>query len=84
MMMNNTEPIFKQVKICETFEQCHVMKHLGHFDSIVPSLVCILTKQHGVRDGKTPLENRWKWCFQDSKFQNGPRCLGPQELVPFV
>ena len=25
---------------------------LGHFDSIVPSLACILTKQHGVRVGK--------------------------------
>ena len=25
---------------------------LGHFDSIVPSLARILTKQHGVRSGK--------------------------------
>ena len=25
---------------------------LGHFDGIVPSLACILTKQHGVRGGK--------------------------------
>ena len=24
------------------------MEHLGHFDSIVSSLVCILTKQHGI------------------------------------
>ena len=28
------------------------MEHLGHFDGIVPSLACILTKQHGVRSEK--------------------------------
>ena len=28
------------------------MEHLGHFEGIVPSLVCILTNQHGVRIGK--------------------------------
>ena len=28
------------------------MERLGYFDSIVPSLVCILTKQHGVHGGK--------------------------------
>ena len=28
---------------------------------------CILTKQHGIRGGE-PLENPWKWHFQDSKF----------------
>ena len=28
------------------------MECLGHFDSIVPSLACILTKQNGVRSGK--------------------------------
>ena len=59
---------------------------LGHFDSIVPSLARILTKQHGVRSGKysVPLENLWKGHFQDSKFQTVPRYLGPQELVPLV
>ena len=30
-----------------------------------------------------PLENPWKWHFRDSKFQNVPRCLGPQEIAPF-
>ena len=31
---------------------CNVVEHLGHFDGIVPSLACILTKQHGVRSEK--------------------------------
>ena len=59
------------------------MERLGDFDSIVPSLVCIPTKQHGVCGGKyllkTPERN-----FRDTKFQNAPRCLGPKELVPLV
>ena len=29
---------------------------------------------------KTP----WKCHFRDSKFQNVPSCLGPQELVPLA
>ena len=28
------------------------MEHLGHFNGIIPSLGCILIKQHGVRGGK--------------------------------
>ena len=31
--------------MCETFEPCDVMECLRHFDSIVPSLACILMKQ---------------------------------------
>ena len=38
--------------MCETFAPCNVVEHLGHFDGIVPSLACILTKQHGVHGGK--------------------------------
>ena len=34
------------------FEPCDVLERLGHFNSIIPSLACILTKQHGVRGGK--------------------------------
>ena len=51
------------------------MECLGHFDSIVPSLARILTKQHGVRSGKysVPLENLKKGHFQDSNFQTVPR-----------
>ena len=33
---------------------------------------------------KIPLENPWKCHFWDSKFQNVPRYLSPQELVPLV
>ena len=33
---------------------------------------------------KIPLEKSWKCHFQDSKFQNVPRCLGPSGLVPLV
>ena len=36
----------------ETFEPCDVVERLGHFNSIVPSLVSILTKQHGPPGGK--------------------------------
>ena len=34
------------------FEPCDVVECLGHFDSIVHSLVCIPTKQHGLGGGK--------------------------------
>ena len=33
---------------------------------------------------KIHLENPWRRHFRDFKFQNVPRCLGPQELVPLV
>ena len=33
---------------------------------------------------KIPLENPWKHHFRDSNFQNVPRCLRAQELVPLV
>ena len=31
-----------------------------------------------------PLENPCKRHLRDSNFQNAPRCLSPQELVPLV
>ena len=40
------------VYIYETFKLCHVVKHVGHFGGIVPSLACILMKQHGVHGEK--------------------------------
>ena len=51
-------------------------KRLRHFDGIVPSLACMSAVE-------IPLENLWKCHFRDL-FQNVPRCLGPQELVPLV
>ena len=57
-VLNDSECIFKQVKICEMFEPCDVVEHLEHFGGIVPSFACILTKQHAVHGGnwllKTP------------------------------
>ena len=35
---------------------CDVLERLGHFDGIVPSLLCILTKQHGICSGKCLLK----------------------------
>ena len=55
--------------MCETFEPCDVMECLGHFDSIVPSLACIPTKQW-LPGGKYLLKTPG-----DSKFQNVPTCL---------
>ena len=37
-VLNNIERMFKQVQICETFEPCNVVEHLGHFDGIASNL----------------------------------------------
>ena len=66
------------------FEPCNVVERLGHFDGVVPSLACILTKQHGVHGGKYLLKTPANAIPETTKFQNVPRCLGPQELVPLV
>ena len=47
----------------------NVMEHLGHFNSIVLSLACILMKQHVVCGGKYLLEtpqNPWKMSLDAS------------------
>ena len=38
------------------FKPCDVLESLGHFNSIVASLVCILMKQRAVRGEKCPLK----------------------------
>ena len=64
---------------------CNIVERLGLFEGIVPSLVCILTKQDMWHPRwKMPLGNPWKRHFWGSKIQNIPRCLAPQELVPLV
>ena len=83
-VLNDIECIFKQAWICETFEPCNVVEWLEHFDDIVPSLACILMKQRWHPRWKIPFENPWKLHFQDSKFQNVPRHLSPQEIMPLV
>ena len=57
-VLNDSECIFKQVKICEMFELCNTMEHLRHFSGVVSSLVCMLTKQHGFCSGKYLLKTR--------------------------
>ena len=59
------------------------MECLGHFNGSSQSFV-FSDETTWRLQWKIPLENPWKWHFQDSKFQNVPRCLGPQELVPLV
>ena len=39
------------------FEPCDVLECQGHFDGIVPSLACILTKHNGVCSGKHLLKS---------------------------
>ena len=39
------------------FEPCDVVERLGHFNGIILSLACILTKQLGVRGGKFLLKS---------------------------
>ena len=69
------------------FELCDVVECMGHFDDIVLSLACILDvflPNNMVSTVEIPLVNPWKWHFQDSKFENVPRCLSPKKLVPLV
>ena len=65
-------------------EPCNVVKCLGHFNGIVPSLVCILDvfwRNNMASVVDIPLGNPWKWHFWDSKnFQNVPRCLALRNL----
>ena len=46
-----------------------VMERLGHFDGIVPSLACILTKQHGVRGGKYLMKTPGNAISDDLNFK---------------
>ena len=39
------------------FEPCDVVERLGHFNGIILSLTCILTKQLGLRGGKFLLKS---------------------------
>ena len=44
------------------FKPRDVMECLGNFDGIVPSLACILTKQHGIHGGKYLLKPPGNGC----------------------
>ena len=62
------------------FELCNVVECLGHFNDIVPSLKCVLTKQHGVCGGKYFLKNPCKRHFRNSKFQMSLDALALKNL----
>ena len=78
--MNDIEQSYTQTGLyCETFEPCDVMECLEHFDGFVPSLACILTKQHGVRGGKYLLKTPGNAISKTLIFKMS---LDAQELVP--
>ena len=51
------------------FELCDVWERLRHFDSILPSLACILMKQHCVRGGKYLLKTPGKTISETLNFK---------------
>ena len=62
------------------FEPCDVLERLGHFDGIVPSLACILTKQRGVRGGKYLLKTPGNTIFETLIFKISLEALTPENL----
>ena len=80
--LNDIERIFKQVRF---FELCNVMKRLGHFNSNVPTVMCVFWQNNmasAVENASQKLlEMPFLWLY---KFQNIPKRLSPQELVPLV
>ena len=51
------------------FELCDVLERLRHFDGILPSLACILMKQHCVRGGKYLLKTPGKTISETLNFK---------------
>ena len=77
------------------FEPFDVMECLGHFKGIVPSLVCILTKQHGTHGGKYLLKTPGNVISDTLNFKvpcqplaaghcSQKKSLEPQESRPFL
>ena len=50
-------------------ESCDVLERLRHFDGILPSLACILTKEHGVHGGKYLLKTPGKTISETLNFK---------------
>ena len=65
------------------FAPCNVVEHLRHFYGIVPSLACILTKQHGVRGGKYLLKTPGNTISETLNFKISLDASSP-ERVPLV
>ena len=60
------------------------MEHLGHFDSIVLNLACILMKQHGVRNGKYLLEIPGNTISKPLIFKMSLDASALKKLLPLV
>ena len=54
------------------FEPWDGLEHLGQFDGIVPSLVCIRMKQHGIRGGKYLLKSSGNAISKTLNFKKSP------------
>ena len=65
-------------------ELCDVIEHLGHLDSIVLSLACILMKQHDVRSGKYLLETPGNAISKTLIFKMSLDASALKQLVPLV
>ena len=66
------------------FKPCDVLESLGHFNSIVVSLVCILMKQRAVCGEKCPLKTPANAISDTRIFKMFPNASAPQELVLLV
>ena len=70
-----------------TFKPCNVVECMGwdgHLDGIVSSLLCVFWQNNMASPVENTSWNPWKCHFPDTTFQNVPRCLSPQELVPLA
>ena len=56
------------------------MDRRGHFDSFVPSLVYILTKQHGVCNGKHLLKTTFNAIFETLNYEMSLDALALKNL----
>ena len=56
------------------------MERRGHFDSIVPSLVYILTKQHGVCGGKRCLKTTFNAIYETLNYEMSLDALALKNL----
>ena len=62
------------------FKPCDVVECLGHFDGIIPSLECILTKKHGVRSGKYLLNTPENAISETLNFNMSPHASALKNL----
>ena len=61
-------------------ESCDVLESLRHFDGILLSLACILTKEHGVHGGKYLLKTPGKTISETLNFKMSLDALALKNL----